>query len=252
MPACCSASSQTLNVRRTRSRDERPRTRSAVSVYSIERVLAVGHVDDVGDPDLDAVLDRQRLLGVLRGDLQLLEREGVVAQVDACARARNSSASRSISAVVEVVAAEEGVAAGREHLEDVLADLEHRDVEGAAAEVVDGDLLVQVAAEAVGERRRGGLVQDPQHLEAGDARRRPCVAWRWLSLKYAGTVTTAFATGWPSRASAIDFISLSTIAEISGRLNTSSRTWMRTLWFSPSTIWYEQIACAFFTSSEKK
>ena len=39
--------------------------------------------------------------------------------------------------VVEVVAAEVGVAGGREHLEDVLADLEDRDVEGAAAEVVD-------------------------------------------------------------------------------------------------------------------
>ncbi len=46
-------------------------------------------------------------------------------------------------AVVEVVAAEVGVAAGREHLEHVLADLEDRDVEGAAAEVVDRDLLAR-------------------------------------------------------------------------------------------------------------
>ena len=71
--------------------------------------------------------------------------------------------------VVEVVAAEVGVAGGGEHLEDVLADLQDRHVEGAAAQVVDADLLVDVLAEAVGQRRRGRLVDDAQHLEAGDA-----------------------------------------------------------------------------------
>ena len=40
---------------------------------------------------------------------------------------------------VEVLAAQEGVAVGRLHLEDAVADLEDRDVEGAAAEVVDRD-----------------------------------------------------------------------------------------------------------------
>ena len=53
-------------------------------------------------------------------------------------------------------------------LEDALAELEDRDVERAAAEVVDGDLLVVLLVEAVGERRRGRLVDDPADLEAGD------------------------------------------------------------------------------------
>ena len=47
--------------------------------------------------------------------------------------------------------------------------LQDRDVEGAAAEVVDGDDAGAPLVEAVGERRRGRLVDDPQHLEAGDA-----------------------------------------------------------------------------------
>jgi hypothetical protein len=41
--------------------------------------------------------------------------------------------------MVEVVAAEEGVAVGGLHLEHAVADFEDGDVERAAAEVVDGD-----------------------------------------------------------------------------------------------------------------
>ena len=69
---------------------------------------------------------------------------------------------------VEVLAAEERVAGGRDDLEDAVADLEDRDVERAAAEVVDRDLALDVLAEAVGERRRGRLVDDADDVEAGD------------------------------------------------------------------------------------
>jgi len=62
--------------------------------------------------------------------------------------------------LVDVVASEVGVAVGRLHLDDALAHLENRDVEGAAAEVVDGDRLVLLLVEAVGERRGGRLVDE--------------------------------------------------------------------------------------------
>ena len=71
-------------------------------------------------------------------------------------------------AVVEVLAAEERVAVGRLDLEDAVADLEDRHVEGAAAEVIDGDGLRVLLVEAVGQRRRGRLVDDAQHVETGD------------------------------------------------------------------------------------
>ena len=71
--------------------------------------------------------------------------------------------------VVDVVAAEVGVAVGGDDLEDALVQLEDGDVEGAAAEVVDGDEAVLLLVEAVGERGGGGLVDQAQDLEAGDA-----------------------------------------------------------------------------------
>ena len=72
-------------------------------------------------------------------------------------------------ALVPVVAAELRVAVGRLDLEHAVADLEHRHVERAAAEVEHQDGLVLGAlVEAVGQRRRGGLVDDAQHLETGD------------------------------------------------------------------------------------
>ena len=99
--------------------------------------------------------------------------------------------------LVDVVAAEVRVAVGGEHLDDVLADLEDRDVEGAAAEVVDGDLLVLLLVEAVGERRRGRLVDDALDVRGPAISPASLVAWRWASLKYAGTVMTASVTFSP-------------------------------------------------------
>ena len=65
--------------------------------------------------------------------------------------------------LVEVVAAEVVVAVRRLHLEDAVAELEHRHVERAAAEVEDEDRLVgALLVEPVRERGRGRLVDDPQ------------------------------------------------------------------------------------------
>ena len=106
-------------------------------------------------------------LGLFGGLLQALQRKLVVAQVDALLLLEFVGQIVD-QPHVEVFAAEEGVAVGRLHLEHAVADLQDRDVEGAAAEVVHRDGAGLRLVEAVGERGRGRLVDDAQHFKAGD------------------------------------------------------------------------------------
>ena len=71
-------------------------------------------------------------------------------------------------AMVEIVAAEMGVAVGRLDLENAVAQLEDRHIESAAAEVEDEDRLVVVLVKAIGQRRRRRLVDDAEHVETRD------------------------------------------------------------------------------------
>ncbi len=105
-----------------------------------------------------------RLLGRL---VQPLERHRVLREVDALL-AQELRDHPVDDRLVEVVAAEVVVAVRRLHLEDAVAELEHRHVERAAAEVEDEDRLVGLLVEPVGERRRRRLVDDAEHVQAGD------------------------------------------------------------------------------------
>ena len=117
--------------------------------------------------DLGLRRRRQLDLGLFGGFLEPLQRELVAAQVDALLLLE--FVGQIIDQPhVEIFAAEEGVAVGRLHLEHAVADFENGNVERAAAEVIDRDGAGLALVEAVGERRRGRLVDDAQHFEAGD------------------------------------------------------------------------------------
>ncbi len=121
---------------------------------------------------VDLRLESRRELGLrlLRRLLQALEGHLVLREVDPLVllELRHDPVDHPL---VEVVAPEVGVAVGGLDLDDALADLEDGDVEGPSAEVVDRDRLVLLLVQAVGQRRRGGLVDDSEHLEAGDLTR---------------------------------------------------------------------------------
>src|SRR5690606_39035299 len=72
-------------------------------------------------------------------------------------------------ACVEVFAAQEGIASGGEYVEDAVLDFENGDVESAAAEIEDGDGDVEFFAESKGQCRGGGLVDDANDVQSGDA-----------------------------------------------------------------------------------
>jgi len=71
---------------------------------------------------------------------------------------------------VEIVAAEVRVPVGGFHLEDAFPQLKNRNIEGAAAEVVnsDGFLLLLILVETEGQRRRCRLVDDSLYVEPRD------------------------------------------------------------------------------------
>ena len=69
-----------------------------------------------------------------------------------------------------------------DYLENTVTDLQNGNIEGAATEVVDGDFLVRLLVQTVGQSGCRGLVDDAQHFEAGDFAG-ALVACRWESLK---------------------------------------------------------------------
>mmetsp|Transcript_38599 Transcript_38599/g.64948 ORF Transcript_38599/g.64948 Transcript_38599/m.64948 type:complete len:537 (-) Transcript_38599:420-2030(-) len=71
---------------------------------------------------------------------------------------------------VEVLTTQVSVSRRREHLEEATVQLEQGHVEGATAEIEDEHrgCLVVALVKTVGQGRRGGLVDDAHHLEAGN------------------------------------------------------------------------------------
>ena len=136
------------------------------------RTRGVGR--DVRKVDFRFLTAREFDLGLFGGVLQTLQSEDVLGEVDA--RVLAEFADDVVDqALVEVFAAEERVAVRGEHFKLLVAvdvrKVDDRNVERAAAQVVDGDLAVALAAlvETEGQSRGGRFVDDALHFETGDA-----------------------------------------------------------------------------------
>ncbi len=105
--------------------------------------------------------------GAFGGFFQALERLAVLAQVDAVLFLELVGEVID-DALVEVVAAKVRIARSGLHFEHAVADLQNRDIEGAAAKVEHEDGLVALLVQSVGERGGGRLVDDAQHLQPRD------------------------------------------------------------------------------------
>ena len=122
---------------------------------------------DEGQVDVRCHRRGQLHLRLLGGLFQALKRHRVLREVDALILLELLNEPVD-DALVEVVTSQVSVTIGRLDLEDPVAELENRDVVRASTEVEDRDLLLDLLVEAVSERGRGRLVDDTQHLAAGD------------------------------------------------------------------------------------
>ena len=115
------------------------------------------------------LFDRRKLdLCLLGGLLQTLQGHPVLTEIDALLLLELIGQVVD-DRLIEVVATEVGVTIGGLDLEDALRQIQHRDVVGAAAQVIDRDLFVALVVQTVRQRRGGRLVDDALHVQAGDA-----------------------------------------------------------------------------------
>ena len=71
--------------------------------------------------------------------------------------------------LVEVVAAQVGIAVGGFHFKDAVADFEDGDIEGTAAQVVNCDRFILALVHTVCQSSGGGFVDDAFHIQTGDS-----------------------------------------------------------------------------------
>src|ERR1700733_4250890 len=98
---------------------------------------------DEGQIDLGLGSAREFDLGLFSGILEPLQREAILAQVDAVLLAEFVSQIVH-DPLVEILTAEESIAVCRFELEHPVADLKNRNVEGAATEIIDRDLAASL------------------------------------------------------------------------------------------------------------
>ena len=70
--------------------------------------------------------------------------------------------------LVDVIPAEVSIPVGGFHLHDVVTNFEDGDIEGSSAEVKDGDHLVLLLVQTVGQSGGGRFVDDPSNVQPGD------------------------------------------------------------------------------------
>ena len=133
-----------------------------------EHVLGPGLVSrDEGQVDFGFHRRGQFLFGGFCGVFQTLKSHAVLGKVDALFLLEFFHQIVD-DALVEVFAAEEGVAVGGAHFNHVVAHFEDGHVERAAAEVEHDDLFVGLFVKTVGKGSRGGFVDDTLDVESGD------------------------------------------------------------------------------------
>ena len=124
----------------------------------------------IGQLDVEARhrLSRKQNLGFNGSFAHSLNRARMQPQIDAVLGV-NLVERNGHQKVVDVVAAQMRIAVSGQHLEDAFAQFEDRDVESAAAQIVDGDGSLVAAIEAIGKSGSSWLIDEAEHFKSRHA-----------------------------------------------------------------------------------
>ena len=129
-------------------------------------MLRAGSIgSDEGQVDLAAHCAGQLDLCLLGSFLQTLRSHLVLAQVDAVLGLEGICHPVD-DALIEVIAAQMGITVGGQNLGNAVAHLDDGHIEGAAAQIVDHDLLVFFLIDAICQRSGSRLVDDTLDVQA--------------------------------------------------------------------------------------
>ena len=132
------------------------------------QVLGAGGVGgDIRQVNIGGSHAGQLDLSLLGSFLQTLHGDLVLGQIDALGLLELANQVVHDS-LVEVVAAQMGVAGSGQNLDDAVADVQDGHIEGAAAKVVNHDLLLGFLVEAVSQSGCGRLVDDTLDVKTRD------------------------------------------------------------------------------------
>ena len=136
----------------------------------------------VSDPEGGLVALGQRFLAALRLEEQVVQDFGIIEGIGGLAGLGSKLLGEiHHDRLVPEHAPQPVVAAGADHADQAVLDLDHRDVECAAPQVVNQNGLVLALLEAIGDGGGGGLVQDRPHVQA----RQPAGVGRRLAFRRA-------------------------------------------------------------------
>ncbi len=110
------------------------------------------------------------LLRLLRRLLQSLHGHLVTGQIHAL-RLLELSQHPLNDLIVKIIAAQAGIAIGRQNLDDPIPNLNDRDIKSTAAQIIHHDLLLFLIVKPISQRRRRRLIDNPLHIQPRDLTR---------------------------------------------------------------------------------
>src|SRR5262249_10242631 len=135
---------------------------------SLIEVLGTGAISrNEGQVDIGLHGGGEFTLAALRSLLQPLQGQAIVAEINPVVFLKLGDDPLD-DLQIEIFSAQKTVAAGCKYLENSVIHFQDGDIKRPTTEIIDCDFFVLAFSKSVGEGSRGGLVDDPTHIQTCD------------------------------------------------------------------------------------